>query len=99
LIEYSPSARRHVLELRRHYVARERPEAILNLVRAIEDANRRISRSPSSGIPAPRPYPGLARRGLLWVKSGAYWFGYVASRDAAVVAAVFHETANIPDRL
>ncbi len=50
-------------------------------------------------MPAPRPYPALTRVGWLWLKQGPYWFAYVDHPNGATIQAVFHESANIPQRL
>jgi plasmid stabilization system protein ParE len=99
LVDYSPTAQEQVLALQRHFKARGRPEAIRNLALAIEDAAERISRAPEAGLRAPRPYPGLVRPGWRWLKTGAYWFAYVSHDQGATVAGVFHESADIPNRL
>jgi plasmid stabilization system protein ParE len=94
----SPRAGQQVRELQRHYRDLGRPEAIRGLAAALETAWRTITTSPAAGLPAPRPYPQLARPGWAWVKSGRYWIGYQTD-PAPVIVAVFFETANIPSRL
>jgi plasmid stabilization system protein ParE len=81
-----------------HYEHRERPEAIIRLMAAVAEASRRIEANPEVGLPAPRPYPQLARPGRAWVKVGRYWISYTATQPP-VIAAVFYETADIPGRL
>ncbi|HEX4366898.1 MAG TPA: hypothetical protein VH023_08725 [Rhodopila sp.] len=49
-------------------------------------------------MPAPRPYPALARPDREWVKAGRYWIAY-RTRPRVLIIAVFFETANIPDRM
>ena len=60
-----------------------------------------ISRSPRKGLPAPRPYPELARHGFLWVKAGAYWFAYHhcvgQPGNSSEITGIFYDRANIPD--
>jgi hypothetical protein len=58
----------------------------------------RISAHPNRGLPAPRPYPGLARPGRAWIKSGRYWIAY-RTRPRLLIVAVFYETADIPGRI
>jgi plasmid stabilization system protein ParE len=99
LIVFSPTARGHIASLRRHYEDRERPDAIRNLIRAMEDVAARISRAPGKGLMAPRPYPSLLRPGLRWLKAGPYWVAYMSRDSGAVVEGVFHESADIPNRL
>jgi hypothetical protein len=65
---------------------------------ALHDAERRIARDPAAGLPAPRPYPQVARPGRAWVKAGRYWVVYTITHPP-VIAAVFYETVNIPARL
>jgi plasmid stabilization system protein ParE len=68
---------------------------------AIAQAADRITRAPGKGLLAPRPYPSLARvrPGWPWLKPGSYWFAYVLRNEGAIVAGVFHESADIPNRL
>jgi plasmid stabilization system protein ParE len=98
-IEYTPTARAHIAALHRHYEELERPEAIRNLLAAVRDAEARIARSPAIGLAAPRPYPEIIRPNWRWLKTGRYWFGYIHAGTAATIAAVFHDSADIPNRL
>jgi hypothetical protein len=52
---------------------------------------------PAAGLPAPQPYPQLARPGVAWIKAGRYWIAYTTAA-APVIVGVFYETANIPGR-
>lgn len=93
----SPRALAQVRALADHYERLDRPEAIRNLAAAVETAQHAVplfERHP----PAPGPYPGLARSGTAWIKSGRYWIAY-STRRPRFVRAVFHDTANIPARL
>ena len=47
-----------------------------NLDAALDEAARRVERDPAAGLPAPRPYPALARPGQVWIKAGSYWIRY-----------------------
>ena len=96
MIELTPRAQQQVRELGAAYARLERPEAIRNLVAAVAEAARLIERDPSAGLPAPRPYPALARPGQAWIKVGPYWIRY--RRAPSVITGVFHERANIPGR-
>jgi hypothetical protein len=98
LIEYAPGATRQVVALRHHYESLGRPAAVRALLAALDEAERRIERNPSTGLAAPRPYPKLARPGVAWIKEGQYWVSYTTTSPPVIVA-VFYETANIPDRL
>jgi plasmid stabilization system protein ParE len=72
LTGYTPRAARQVADLQRHYEERGRPEATAALNAALESAERRVAEQPEAGLPAPRPYPELARSGLAWIKVGRY---------------------------
>jgi plasmid stabilization system protein ParE len=98
LIAYSPQALRQVQALRQYYEDRDRFEAVATMLAALEEAESKIERSPADGLPAPRPYPWLARRGWAWAKAGRYWVGY-RRQPRLIIVAVFFETANIPARL
>lgn len=97
MIELTPRAERQVRELGAAYVERERPEAVRNLVAAVAEAARLIEHSPTAGLPAPRPYPALARPGQAWVKVGPYWVRY-STRTPLAITGVYYETADIPHR-
>lgn len=88
---------RQVAELKDHYAATLRIEAIRNLETALDEASERITFRPMSGLPAPRPYPLLARPGRAWIKSKRYWIAY-SLKHPPVIIGVFFETANIPKR-
>jgi len=98
LIVYTDEAIEQVRTLRRHYETLARDAAIRALDRALEDAEAKIERAPGAGLPAPRPYPQLARAGRVWIKSGRYWIAY-RTEPATAIVGVFFETANIPGRL
>ena len=98
MLEYTPEATRQVDTLLRHYEERQRDAAARALLAALHDAERRIERDPAVGLPAPRPYPQVARPGRAWVKAGRYWVTYTITHPPVIVA-VFYETANIPNRL
>jgi hypothetical protein len=98
LIPYTRRALRQVAQLIRHYDDRKRHDAIRAFRAALDEAEYRIVRSPADGLPAPRPYPQLARPGWAWMKAGRYWIGY-RQRPRLMIAAVFFETADIPGRL
>ena len=99
MIALSPEAESQLDDLLVHYEQRERPEAIRNLIGSLEQAAARIERAPDAGLHAPRPYPSLASLGLRWIKEGAYWFAYADTAGGLVIAGVFYESADIPNRL
>ena len=94
---YSTQAAAHVEALQRHYRARNRLEAARNLAAALAEAEARIERDPGAGLPAPRPYPDLARPGRAWTKAGRYWIAYSMTQPP-VILGVFYEAADIPGR-
>lgn len=98
MIVLTPRAAQQVRALRQHYEELGRPEATRNLVTAIETAWQQITTSPSAGLPAPRPYPQVARRGRLWVQAGRYWIAYITRPSPAIIAVVY-DAADIPGRL
>jgi hypothetical protein len=49
-------------------------------------------------LPAPQPYPQLARPGRAWIKVSRYWIAYRITPPPLTVA-VFYDMANIPGRL
>ena len=84
--------------MRQHYEKLGRPEATRNLVAAIESAWQQITTNPDAGLPAPRPYPNIARRGRAWVLAGRYWIAYI-TRPLLAIVAVVYDAADIPRRL
>jgi plasmid stabilization system protein ParE len=98
LIALTAEARQHVRALRAYYEERDRPEAARALRNALTAAWEKITTSPTAALPAPRPYPELARSEWAWLKSGRYWIAYRTQPTTAIVA-VFFETANIPRRV
>ena len=97
LVPLTSLARWQFTALRLHYHARERLDALRNLTRVLTDASARIQAAPTGGMPAPRPYPGLVIPGWLWLKAGASWIAY--SPAPLAITAIFHESADIPNRL
>jgi len=98
LIGLTPKAARQLDALRRHYLERERLEALRNLAAAVADAIALIEHNPGAGVAAPRPYPALAKAGRGWVKSGRYWAMYSTMRPP-VITGIFHDTSDIANRL
>ncbi len=97
MIGLTPEAERQYDRLLEHYERRERPDAIKNLMAALDEASRKIERNPAVGLAAPRPYPSLARPGRAWIKAGRYWFVYRTSTPPVIVG-IFFETADIAAR-
>jgi plasmid stabilization system protein ParE len=96
--ELSRQAERHLDELTTHYEQKDRLEAARNLLIAVEAAKERIARAPSDGLVAPRPYPDLAALSLLWIHERPYWVAYWPT-NPPVIAGIFHDTADIPNRV
>jgi plasmid stabilization system protein ParE len=97
LIGFTPEAAQHVRDLRENYRSKQRPEAVRNLMASLDVAGGRILAAPLAGLPAPRPYPGMARSGRRWIKEGRYWIAYRLT-DPPVIVGVFFDTADIPGR-
>jgi hypothetical protein len=97
LIRLGRAAERHVTELLRHYARLGRSEAGDNLLAALALAGSRIEQNPAGGLPAPRPYPALARPGIAWVKAGSYWFASGTTPPLMIIG-VFYDKAGIPGR-
>jgi plasmid stabilization system protein ParE len=53
VIALSPEAEANVDRLIQHYEAKERRQAAVNLLRALEHAKERIAAAPKAGLPAP----------------------------------------------
>ena len=98
MIDYTEQAERQLDALRQHYLGRERLDALRNLEAALDDAEARIGRDPAAGLAAPRPYPFLALPGRAWIKAGRYWVSYLTTTPP-IITGIFHETADIPNRL
>jgi plasmid stabilization system protein ParE len=98
LIVLTARAGRQVRELQQYYETQDRIEAVRKLRASVAVAWERITANPGGGLPAPRPYPGLARPGRAWIKAGRYWIAY-RTKPRLLIVAVFFETADIPGRL
>jgi hypothetical protein len=98
VIGYTPEAIDQVDSLIEAYEQKGRIEASYNLQRALRDAEARLERDPSAGLPAPRPYPDMARPGLSWIKMGRYWIAY-SRTTPPVITGVFYDQSNIPRRV
>jgi plasmid stabilization system protein ParE len=94
-VRFSEAAAAQVESLRRHYLSKGRSEAARNLTSALRIAARQIVAGQS--LPAPRPYPELARKGEAWTHAGRYWVAHTTARPVMIVA-VFYDAADIPGR-
>lgn len=97
MIALSRAAERDIDALLERYFKCERPLAAKGLLGSINQSAGRIESSPDSGLPAPRPYPALARPDRRWLKQGAYWIAYTTDHPP-IIDAIFHERADIPGR-
>lgn len=98
MIELSARATVDVARLEEYYDQLDRPEAIRNLAYALAEASDKIESNPDAGLTAPRPYPGVAKPGRLWLHVRRYWIAY-STTIPPVILAVFFDTANIPKRV
>jgi plasmid stabilization system protein ParE len=98
MIALSPEAEAQLDALIAYYEALGRVEASINLLNALESAKARIAQRPEAGLPAPRPYPSLAKTGRRWIIEGAYWISYSLTTPP-VISGVFYAMADIPNRL
>lgn len=97
MIHLTPEAIGHLETFEHFYAARHRTQALRNLGRALAVASLIILNAPDRGLPAPRPYPGLADLGLRWLKQGRYWIAY--DPDGPVIAGIYFDTDDIPSRV
>lgn len=98
MISLSPEAETQLDGLIVHYEALGRIEASINLLNALERAKAIISETPEAGLPAPRPYPALAKADRRWIIEGSYWISYSLTTPP-VISGVFYAMADIPNRL
>ncbi len=93
------SASRQLEALLDHFIEKERLDAADKLERAVATATAHIEADPQSGLPAPRPYPALARLGFHWIKVHRYWFGWSITKGYPVLTNVHFDTASIEGRV
>ena len=79
---------------------KQRPEAIINLALALQEAWEKITADPAIGLAAPGPNKdhGIERPDIAWVQAKRYWIAYRTRAPLAIVA-IFYDAANIPGRL
>ncbi len=78
--------------------AHPNPEAIDNLLEAIEGAKALLLSGRGVRRNHPSVYEKMARKSEKWLKVHRYWFGYTIHADEAVIFALFDENANMPSR-
>jgi plasmid stabilization system protein ParE len=93
-VNYTRRAERQIDKLTERYEEQGRDAALVNLRRAIREAESRIEKAPDDGASAPRPYPELAQPGMAWIKAGRYWFRYTITQPLTITAIVF-DTSDI----
>ena len=98
MIALSPEAEAQLDALIAHFEALGRVETSINLLNTPQRARARISQAPEAGMPAPRPYPWLAKAGRLWVFEGNYWIAYNLTTPP-VISGVFYAMSDIPNRV
>ena len=99
MIPLSITAAAELDALTLHYAALGRDRAIDRLVASIEAACARYESGHGLFYDAPRPYPGLADLAFRWTKEGSYWVAFKETDAGSVVAGVFYDAADIPNRL
>jgi plasmid stabilization system protein ParE len=97
LIDYTPTARRHVDELILHFRRKRRPEAIRNLLAALMKVEAAIGNGSGRPREFPATYRDLVRPGRAWRKESIYWIAYDRI-DPPVIVAVFWEGADLARR-
>ncbi len=97
MIDYSPTARRHIRELTSHYKKKQRPEAIRNLRAALASAEGEIAKGLGRHRSFPATYRILARPNRAWLKVAIYWIAYERTNPPIIVA-VFWEGADLARR-
>ena len=99
MIPLSAAAEAAFEALTQHYTALGRDRAIDRLVESLQRACARFEARRGLFFDAPRPYPKLADLGFRWAKEGRYWIAFQVTDGGPVVAGVFYESADIPNRL
>ena len=97
MIPLSLTAREQYFELIRHYLEREREEAVNRLISALEEARRLIGEGYVNAVDHPSVYGGLARDGVKWVKCHRYWFAFTL--DEPVIFNILWDAADIVRRV
>ena len=97
MIALTPEASAQLDKFERRYTEQRRPQALCNLGHLLAEASLIILNAPRRGLSAPCPYPELASLDLLWLKRGRYWIAYDPA--GPVIAGVFFDTADIPNRV
>jgi hypothetical protein len=85
VISLSPEAETQLDGLLTHFERLNRIAAAENLLAVLERASVRILRAGSAGLPAPRPYPALARHGFRWMKEGRHWLAFLNHGSPIIV--------------
>ena len=96
MIPLSLTAREQYFELIRHYLEKEREEAVNRLIDALEEARRIIGAGYVNAADHPSLYSGLARDGVKWVKCHRYWFSFTV--DEPVIFTILWDAADMVRR-
>ena len=99
MISLTAAAEAAFTALADHYQSLGRDRAIDRLRVAVEVACARYENGRGLLYDAPRPYPALADLGFRWTKEGSYWIAFERTAVGPVVPGIFHERADIPNRL
>lgn len=102
-VSFADEANAHVDALIAYFTQRTKeqppnPEAIDNLLEAIESAKALLLSGQGVRRNYPSIYEKMARKGEQWLKVHRYWFGYIIRADEAVIFALIDESANMPRR-
>ena len=99
MIPLSSAAESALATLTEHYAALGRDRAIDRLVACVEAACARYEQKRGLFYDSPRPYPRLRDLGFRWTKEGAYWIAFAVADAGPVLVAIFHDAADIPNRV
>jgi hypothetical protein len=99
MIPLSAAAESELDARTRRYKSLRRDRAIDRLVSAVQIACDHYEMRRGLSYDAPRPGPALADLGFRWTKDGSYWIAFEKTTAGPVVSGIFHEAADIPNRL
>ncbi len=99
MIPLSAAAEAEPDALTSYYETLGRDRAIDRLVEAGGTACDRYDRRRGLFYDSPRPLPGACRYGSSLDEGGTLWIPFEETTAGPVVAGIFHESADIPNRL
>jgi hypothetical protein len=97
ILPYTYRAAFHVEALVAHFLRKDRPEAVKNLLAILREASATIAAGRAPIHSAPRPYPELAEAGAYWVYIPPYWIAF-RNRNNPIISAVRYDTSDMPNR-